>query len=606
MAASPPDAGPARRRRRYSRFVFRTPSTAVSLGLVVVLSAVLAALAFLPGSTVVRFALGWLLAFLVPGLAGALLTSPVAGALGGRFNLRRSALLAVTASALAVPLLLVARLLGLLPGVPPVATVALLLFLQGPSVWLRHMSLFGVSNPSHLRSLPATLVQPVLGVAGALLLFGVTLPLLLAAALFLLLGFAAAALLLRAADRPLRREFGISGVSLIRPLFDHINLRDPAATEALEAFFGRSAQPAHLRVTLVEFARNGSPVATVALPTVHPGPFAALGGSDLPRKLADRLPADLAGTLLVPHTPCNHDLDIPNSAGVDRVAAAARELLQGLRPSAPARTSRLVAPYEGSIARAQLLGDTALVLVSQAPEPTDDIDYPVVDQLVREAEQAGGPRLAVVDAHNSYVEDRGDVTYGTPIAERLARDVRAAVAKAVASAQGGPVDAGIAVREGYSIGEHGIGPTGIRALVLRASGATTAYVLIDGNNLLQGLRAPILDGLRGVVDDAEVMTTDNHVVHEVDGSINSVGERYPGEALAADVRATVQAATQQLGPVEIGAGTVEVPDVAVLGPDTTARLLTSLGDTFSMFSNAFGMTFFLLLATSVVVLLALP
>ncbi len=102
------------------------------------------------------------------------------------------------------------------------------------------------------------------------------------------------------------------------------------------------------------------------------------------------------------------------------------------------------------------------------------------------------------------------------------------------------------------------------------------------------------------------MTTDNHVVHEVDGSINAVGEKYPIERLASDVRATVMEAAARLRPVEVGANVAELAGVPVLGPDATARLLTSLGDTFSMFTNAFVMTFLLLLASTAAILLAVP
>jgi len=62
---------------------------------------------------------------------------------------------------------------------------------------------------------------------------------------------------------------------------------------------------------------------------------------------------------------------------------------------------------------------------------------------------------------------------------------------------------------------------------------------------------------------------------------------------------------QDLSASEVASGGVTVPDVPVLGPDWTARLLTSLGDTVSMFGHAFLMTFLLLLTTSAIVLVAL-
>jgi predicted neutral ceramidase superfamily lipid hydrolase len=514
-------------------------------------------------------------------------------------------LLVATTTAVGLPLLLVWRGLALfVPAVVTIGVAPFLLLLQGPTFWFRHMSLFGVSRPSHVRSIAPSLLHPVLAVAGILWLTGLTWPRVGESVVFLVTAFLCCALLLRAADRPLRREFGVSGVSLIRPLLDHINLRDPSATESLERFFSEFAKPANLGVSLLAFGRAGKPYASLVLPTVHPGPFAALGGSDLPRKLSERLGA-AAGLVLVPPTPCNHDLDLPSAKEVDRLAEAAKQIMAGLAPPTSGPPSPPILPSQGSLARGQVLGDSVLVVVTQAPAPTDDIDFAVADAIVRSITAEEKLRVVIVDAHNSYVEDQGDITYGTPEAERLARDARAAVRAAVVAARPGPIEVGVAQRGGYSIGRHGIGPSGIRALVVRAAGTTTAYALVDGNNLVVGHRAPILAALRGVVDAAEILTTDNHVVHEVDGSINPLGERYPPERLAADVRAVVEEAFRDLAPSDVASGNQSVPDVPVLGPDWTARLLTSLGDTVSMFGHAFLMTFLLLLATSAVVLVAL-
>jgi putative membrane protein len=597
-------SGPEPRRPpSYSRFIFRAPSLPFSFAVVVVLTLASTVLVWWIGQSAQWFLTLWAAVFLGPAFIAACVTPAFARALGGRIGLQRSVLLAATTTAVGLFLLAIWRPLdfvdsGIMRGI---GLAALLLLLQGPTFWFRHMSLFGISQPSHARSVGPSLLQPALAIAGILWIFGVTWPLVEAAAAYLIAAFLCCALLLRASDRPLRREFGVSGVSLIRPLLDHINLREPSATESLERFFSKFAKPANLAMSVLSFSRAGRPYATLVLPTVHPGPFAALGASDLPRKLAERLEPG-AGTVLVPHTPCNHDLDLPSQKEVDRLSDAAQQLLAGLRPSPNGPASPLLSPYDGSVARAQLLGDTVLVVVTQAPAPTDDIDFAVADAIVRSVSVETKLRVVVVDAHNSYIEDEGDITYGTPAADRLARDALAAVRAAVARARPGPIEVGVAVRTGYSIGRQGIGPAGVRALVVRAAGSTTAYALIDGNNLVVGHRAPILAALLGVVDAAEVLTTDNHVVHEVDGSINPLGERFPAEQLAADVRGVVADAVRDLAPSEVAAGTVAVPEVPVLGPNWTARLLTSLGDTVSMFGHAFVMTFLLLITTSLVIL----
>ena len=72
-----------------------------------------------------------------------------------------------------------------------------------------------------------------------------------------------------------------------------------------------------------------------------------------------------------------------------------------------------------------------------------------------------------------------------------------------------------------------------------------------------------------------------------------------------DAREVLTAARADLGPAEVRFGEVEVPEVKVLGPGHTARLLTSLGDTLAMFTNMFPATLLLLLVSSLLVTFAL-
>jgi len=596
------DSGEDYRQVRRGHVLFRAPSPPVTYGLMLLGSAALSGLLFLPN--VWRFAEGFFLVGVLPAIIASALTTPLCAALGGRFEFNRSVFLALTVLLVMLPLALVWRFaLWADPSVVP-GLVSLGVFLAGPALWFRHASLYGVSRPSHSRMLSVSLLQPVVYLIGFFLLVSPTFLLVGEAATFLVLGFVCAVALIRASDRPIRREFGISGVSLIRPLLDHVGRRDPEATRALESFFVAGAIPGDVTARVLVFTKGQSVKATVALPTVHPGPFAALGASDLPRKLSEKLGPG-AGTVFVPHTPCDHDLDLPSEEEVDRVAAATRELLASLSVSPKSSGSPLVSPYAGSLARAQLLGDVVLVLVSQAPQPTDDIAFSVADRIVREVAQEGGPQVVLVDAHNSYVEGQGDILYGTPTAEKLVADTKAAIRAAVAAAHDGPIEVGVGVRTGYSIGRDGIGPEGIRALAVRVSGSTTGYVLIDGNNLVLGDREPIVRALLERVEVAEVLTTDNHVVHEVDGGINPVGERYARDALAQEARATLEEATRNLEPVEVHFGEKKVFGVKILGPGHTARLLTSLGDTLSMFTYMFPSTLLLLTTSSLVILLAL-
>lgn len=597
----PADAGrPARTRkgRRPTRLIVRAPRPPVALGLLVGIATVMALAVWWPPST--PFVEGWLFAFVGPALLAAVATSPLAAAFGGRLEYHRGVFLALTTVILQLPLALAwMGATKLWPAsVPPLALLGP--FLAAPAFWFRHLTLFGVAKPRHAAVLAPALLQPLALLAGFFVVVPPTFVVVVAGAALLLIAFVCALIVLHAADRPIRREFHRSGVSLIRPLLDHVGARDPSATEKLEAFFRDGSALADLKVRVLAFFRGSTIRASWVLPTVHPGPFGALGSSDLPRKLAEALGAS-AGTVFVPHTPSDHDLDLPSSHEVALLAEGARRVVAGLAPSAPARASPLVEPYAGSTARAQVIGDVVLVVASRAPEPTDDIAFSVADRIARDLERAGGEIPLLVDAHNSYVEGQGDVTYGSPAAETLANDARAAVEAARKAAASGPVEIGAASRAGYTIGEDGIGPEGIRAFALRTGAIVTGYVVIDGNNLVVGARATILAELRKIVDVAEVFTTDNHVVHEVDGGVNPVGERYPVADLAADAREVLREAVDDLAPSSVAYGSEEIAAVPVLGPNYTARLLTSLGDTLSMFANIFPASLVLLLTSSLVV-----
>ncbi|HYA57269.1 MAG TPA: DUF2070 family protein [Thermoplasmata archaeon] len=594
------DSVPAASKREVRRghLILRAPSPPITVGLIALLGVLLASLLTWPID--LRFWEVLLFVTAGPALLAGVLTPPLVDALGGRLEWHRGLFLALTVLIIQLPIALIWRAAqwsdpSIVPGL-----VFLGPFLVGPSLWFRQWTLYGVSRPSHLRMLPAAILHPVLMLLGLFALTPPTASVLVASGAFLVIALGCAVALVRSSDRPLRREFHASGVSLIRPLLDHVGDRDSAATEALEAFFLKSAIPSNVRVGLLAFYRKGVPHATVVLPTVHPGPFAALGSSDLPRKLAEEL-GPTAGTVLVPHVPSDHDLDLPSGSEVKKVGRSARELLDSLRPASSTVASPLVSPYAGSFARAQRFGDNVLVIVTQAPDPTDDIAFSVAERIVREVEKDSGLRILLVDAHNSYVEDKGDILFGSPTADKLLQDSKAAVAAAVARSAPGSIEVGVAVRSGYTIAEDGIGPQGMRALVVRAAGCTTGYVLIDGNNLVVGDRDPIVASLRGVCDDAEVMTTDNHVVHEVDGAINAVGERCPRDRLVRDAVEVLKAARDDLAPAEVAAGSAAVPPVLVLGPGYTARLLTSLGDTMSMFTHMFAATLLLLLMSSLVV-----
>jgi putative membrane protein len=116
----------------------------------------------------------------------------------------------------------------------------------------------------------------------------------------------------------------------------------------------------------------------------------------------------------------------------------------------------------------------------------------------------------------------------------------------------------------------GMGPGGITAVVVKVGGQKTAYVVIDGNNMVSGLREHILGALRSVgFDDAEVFTTDTHAVNAVilsDRGYHPVGEAMDNEKLIGYIKEATLAALVKLERVgNVCCCKVTVPNTKVIG-----------------------------------------
>ncbi len=612
MPAPPADvaADPGRKvynpHRRTSRIRIHAPSAPLSGLAVVGLSALLAVLAFappehwptFPGGWGTGFLAGWSL-FLVPLGVGGLLSARLSKGAQTGVTLRRSLFLSMTSASLLVGVLSLWRLGSLFTSALPLEGVLLLTF--SVAFWFRLIVLDPLLDRRASYTLGVSLVTPLLGFLGTFALLGASLQGILEAFVFLLFALAAAQSVLWATNRPMAREFGQGSVSLLRPLLAHMNRREAEGQETMERFFESISTEECLTVGMLAFFRESRGPLVVLAPSVHPGPFAALGSSDLPSKLAAALHAPEEIELMVPHSPSTHEQDVPSAAELGKVLRASAELLSRLR-AGPDRASPLVAGRSGSLVRAQCLGDGVLLLITQAPEPTDDIDYALAEMLREEAARAGFKDALILDAHNSFVERQGDVPFGSPRGFQLLEDARESLRRAREETREGPLRIGFARKGDFSPEEDGIAGAGLQVLVVEAAGQRTAYCLFDANNLLQGLRAPLLASLNGLVDEAEVLTTDNHVVHEVRGGLNTLGERRGLAALLTDLSETVRGALGDLGPVRAATGGVRVPQVKVLGPGTTDRIMTSLADSFLLFGVFFPTSLLVLLLAGTLVL----
>jgi putative membrane protein len=127
-----------------------------------------------------------------------------------------------------------------------------------------------------------------------------------------------------------------------------------------------------------------------------------------------------------------------------------------------------------------------------------------------------------------------------------------------------------------------MGAGGITAIVVKVAAQKTAYVVIDGNNMISGLREEVLSALAAEgFDESEVFTTDTHAVSAVilgKRGYHPVGEAMDHERLMCRIKEAAVTAASRLEPCKAGCLSFVVPRVRVIGK-SRIHSLTTLVDT---------------------------
>jgi len=228
----------------------------------------------------------------------------------------------------------------------------------------------------------------------------------------------------------------------------------------------------------------------------------------------------------------------------------------------------------------------ALVTLSLSPKSYDDLPDELLNKIT---EVAGGMGLkaVVVDSHHSISLDGGLEEYDP---ENLCQ----AAKEALKLAQGMPkspfgVGTARVVPDEWGLDE-GMGPTGIAALAVRLASQTSAYVVIDGNNMVSGFRDEIIEAVRSVgPDEAEVMTSDTHLVNAIGKTTKGyfpIGERTERRRLTDYTVEAVNGAISRLDRAVAMHARTTVSGLTVLGSNGLETLGQVLKSGFGLFKKA--------------------
>jgi len=333
-----------------------------------------------------------------------------------------------------------------------------------------------------------------------------------------------------------------------------------------ERLFERFSQERNIELAVLLF-RNAQGVskACVIVPALHPGPFKNVGSSALPYAIQSAVENKLGQcAVLVPHGLSGHDLDLAtqtqNQIVLERV----------LKLSDIASFGKVATPFlrikrNGASVGCQVFNGCALVTLTLAPETMEDLP-PQLNTLIVEAAKKNGFSTAVaVDAHNSIQGPFKIDEAIKPLEEAALASLEKASKHRLANFQ---IGVARVVPPEFSL-QQGMGPGGIAALVVKVGDQTTAYITIDGNNMISGLREKILTALSEVgVSEGEVVTTDTHEVNAVvlnARGYHPVGEAIDQESLIRYVKQATMDALANLERAEVAWRTETVSGVKVIG-----------------------------------------
>ena len=591
------------RASQVSRFAISSPHVGAGIGACVVVALlILAVLAFGPAGldlpTGAAAALGGLL---IPALLGAGASFNYYRQFGGTITARRCITLAATDLAVVLAFSIVALPFdGAAPGVWAWAILLAAAFASSVNM----IVLAATADPNLGRALAPSLLMPA-GCFAVFLGLGFITPLqFYLAVLFVVVFAAAAGLWVRIATGPFQRNFKESGLQLLHSILDAWagwstdggDRGQAVGTLRMEEFFGRHGQPREVHFSALRLTKAGGKRLLWLAPELHPGPYADIGGSDLPAKAASALDG-VADEFLVFHGPSTHDENPTGREQLGKVFAVVRE--QSREAHGASSASRAVrVKSEHFVVTAQRLGSALVLAQTRAPLSSDDIDAAVGREVREAGKRAGFVHTVLLDGHNSVEADLGRIIGGSPEARELVTLCESAASQ-VAKAPESALRAGWSTveMEDAERREFAIGARGIVAAVTEASGQKMAWVLIDGNNLKGGLRTEMLEALRGKVDMAEVFTTDNHAVNTTMGADNEVGSRRDNVPLVKAVAKAVEAAVAGMADATAAPWEGAVPNVQVFGPGLTVRISATINAAVSVMVPAY-------LATSAAAVLA--
>jgi len=342
-----------------------------------------------------------------------------------------------------------------------------------------------------------------------------------------------------------------------------------------EEFLEKLGEEKDVEVSLIKFGAS-KPKAIMIVPFVHPGPFKNVGSSLLPSMIKTALEKELNCVACVPHGLLGHEFDLSSQAQNQKILN--RVVESSNFKATEAQATPFIEVGNGvATACCQIFGEFAFLSFTLAPKTTEDLPQELGLFAQEEAEKHGLTQCAVVNAHNSI-----DGIMSTQKALNALKATAAKCLEQAVSLTRSPFEVGAAtvMPKEFSL-KDGMGPGGITVVVVKVGKQKTAYVVIDGNNMVSGLREKILSTLKSMsISEGEVFTTDTHSVNAVilgGRGYHPIGEAIDHEKLTANIKEATLAAVTDLERAKAAARSITVHNVKVIGAEKLETLCLLTG-----------------------------
>lgn len=334
--------------------------------------------------------------------------------------------------------------------------------------------------------------------------------------------------------------------------------------EPLESLLEKLSIERSIRLPVIMFRARGKAKAVIVVPTFHPGPFKNVGSSALPYLIQKELENKLKCVVSVPHGLSGHDVDLTSQAQNQKIIAKISHI-DDMSDSDRATTHFVRVQKDGANSSCQIFGKCALFTLTLAPQTMEDLPSDLDSFITQESGKRGLSMAITIDAHNSIE--------GSVHLEREISSLEKAAVESLETAlksQKGLLEVGAAniVPPDLSA-KDGMGPGGISVTAVKVKDQLTAYVTIDGNNMISGLRERILQKLDEIgFTDGEILTTDTHAVNGIvltPRGYHPLGEAIDPGKLIEYVKQAATKAKSNLESAEAVWLTKEIPNVRVIG-----------------------------------------